>query len=75
MILLTTVEQEGKLKLVLFSWDYGLKSTTKTYFILLYKYEHEVSHIFLLAKSGFDTLIKPKYNKALLKKKNDVFYI
>lgn len=38
-------------------------------------YEYEVNLILLLAKSGFGTLIKCKYNKALLKKENVVFYI
>lgn len=73
MILAATLEQEGKLKLMLFSWDYGFK-----YYKVItrvYKYEYKVNLILLLAKSGFDTLIKPKYNKALLKKENAVFYI
>lgn len=48
-------------------------STTKS--SLMYVCEYKVNLISLLAKSGFDTLTKPKHNKALLKKENAVFYI
>lgn len=79
MILLVSVEQEETLKLTLFSWDYSL-STAKS--PLIYKYERKVNLSLLLVKSGFATLIKQynkkmqnKYNNALLKKGNTVFYI
>lgn len=73
MILVATVEQEGKLKLMLFPWDRGFKY--HKVITRIYKYEYKVNLILLVAKSGFDTLIKPKYNKALLKKENAVFYV